>query len=165
MALTELPLGLPGRVFRCAMPFSGYDPRGRALGEFHRQGVRTVVMLAETEECLRYAERDLAVVYRDEGFEVIHFPIRDLGVAGDEPFRDLVESVLARLRSGGSVAIHCYAGKGRAGTLAACLAGVVLGLQGDAAISWVRRHVPGAVETTAQVELIKRFTRQGGAAA
>lgn len=147
------------------MPFSGYDPRGRALGEFRRQGVRTVVLLAETEECLRYAERDLCAVYRDEGLEVIHFPIRDLGVAGDEPFGALVDSVLARLRAGGSVAIHCYAGKGRAGTLAACLARAVMGLGGDAAISWVRRYVPGAVETSAQVELIKRFARPGGAAA
>jgi ADP-ribosyl-[dinitrogen reductase] hydrolase len=163
MVLTELPLGLPGRLFRCAMPFSGYDPRGRALVEFRRQGVTTVVILAEAEECLRYAERDLSALYRAEGLDVIHFPIRDLGVADDEPFRALVDAVLTRLRTGGNVAIHCYAGKGRAGTLAACLVRAVLGLEGDTAIGWVRNHVPGAVETTAQIELIRRFGRAGAA--
>jgi protein-tyrosine phosphatase len=155
--LTELPLDLPGRLFRCAMPFSAYDPEGRALEEFRTREVSVVVVLAETDECERIAGCDLRRLYADAGLEVVDFPIKDFGVATEGKLRGVVDRVLARLRVGRNVAIHCHAGKGRAGTIAACVVREVLGLPGDDAIAWVRRHVPGAVETSAQFDVIRRF--------
>jgi protein-tyrosine phosphatase len=156
--LTELPLDLPGRLFRCAMPFSAYDPDGRALDEFRTRQVTVVVVLAEADECDRIAGHDLRRVYADAGLEIVDFPIKDFGVATEDELRRVVERVLARLRGGRHVAVHCHAGKGRAGTIAACVVREVLGLPGDDAIAWVRRHVPGAVETSAQFDVIRRFT-------
>jgi protein-tyrosine phosphatase len=156
--LTELPLDLPGRLFRCAMPFSAYDPDGRALDEFRTRQVTVVVVLAEADECDRIAGHDLRRVYADAGLEIVDFPIKDFGVATEDELRRVVERVLARLRGGRNVAVHCHAGKGRAGTIAACVVREVLGLPGDDAIAWVRRHVPGAVETSAQFDVIRRFT-------
>ena len=46
---------------------------------------------------------------------------------------------------------------GRTGMFAACLAREVLGLSGDEAIAWIRRLVPGAVETRGQEDLIKTY--------
>jgi hypothetical protein len=72
--LTESPYGLPGRIFRCPMPFSPYDP--------------------------------------------------------------------------------CYAGIGRTGLIAATMAKRLQGVSGEAAIAWVRRSIPRAVETPAQRRLL-----------
>lgn len=96
MRLTELPLGLAGRAFRCAMPFSPYDPQGRALDEFRDRGVSVVVVLAEADECERLEQLDLRQLYRDEGFEVVEFPIRNFGVTGEARLREVVDRVLAR---------------------------------------------------------------------
>jgi protein-tyrosine phosphatase len=157
MVLTELPLGLPGRFFRCPMPFSDYDREGRALEEFTSEGVSVVVVLAELDECARVTRRDLLAIYRGRGFRVIEFPMRNLGVVADELFGEIVARVMGELSAGQSVAVHCHAGVGRAGTLAAGLAREALGLPGDEAIAWVRRYVPDAIETHAQEALIQRF--------
>ena len=49
MLLTALPCGLPGRIFRCPMPFSHSDPAGDVLRQVAEQGVDIVVILAEEE--------------------------------------------------------------------------------------------------------------------
>lgn len=153
--MRELPLGLPGRVFGSPMPFSAYDADGRALEAFHDHEVAVIVLLAAHEECLANAGRDLPRQYREAGFEVIHLPIEDFAVPTSEALAPAVRRVLADAHAGRNVAIHCHAGRGRTGLFAACLAREALGLSGDEAITWVRRHVPGAVETPAQ----QRFVR------
>ena len=42
--------------------------------------VSVVVVLAEDEECLHKAKRNLHAFYAQEGLEVIHCPIRDFSV-------------------------------------------------------------------------------------
>ena len=39
MLLTELPLGLPGRIFGGPMPFGDYDPEGEVLSEFRQKEI------------------------------------------------------------------------------------------------------------------------------
>jgi hypothetical protein len=41
--------------------------------------------------------------------------------------------------------------------LLACLAKQTLGLDGAAAIQWVRQYIPGAVETDAQSQFVNEF--------
>lgn len=120
-------------------------------------GVSVAVMLAERDECLVHAERAPVEVYRAEGFELIHLPVRDFTVAAREALQPAVGRVLEHARAGRHVAIHCHAGKGRTGMFAACLARDALGLGGDEAIAWVRRYIPGAVETAEQVALVRSW--------
>lgn len=155
--LTELPLGLPGRVFRSPMPFSTYDPEGTVFDAFQAERVAVVVVLAERDECLRCAGRDLVEHYRRAGLEVIHLPVRDFTVASREELAPVVARILEHARAGRNVAIHCHAGRGRTGMLAACLAREALGLDGDGAIAWVRRLIPGAVETAGQEALVRAY--------
>jgi protein-tyrosine phosphatase len=55
---------------------------------------------------------------------------------------------------GQHVAIHCYAGIGWTGLVAAAMAKRILGVPGEAAIAWVRRYIPRAVETPTQRRLL-----------
>lgn len=157
MALTELPLNLPGRLFRCAMPYSEFDEAGQILDLLKLNEVSLVVILAEQQECLSGARGDLIEVYRREALEVLHLPIQNYTASNGEPIQPYIRRVLAELRAGRHVAIHCRAGKGRTGMFAACLAREVLGLSGDAAIAWIRGLVPGAVETRGQEELVRSY--------
>ena len=47
--------------------------------------------------------------------------------------------VRARLRAGERVYVHCWGGRGRAGTLGACALAALYGLPGDAALVRVQR--------------------------
>jgi len=152
--LTELPFGLPGRVFRCPMPFSPYDPHGRALQTFQELGIAVIVLLAETDECLAMTGRELPALYRQAGFGVLHLPIPGGGVPMKGDLAHIVTTILQCTQEGQHVAIHCYAGIGRTGLVAAALAKRLLGVADEAAIAWVRRYIPGAVETPAQGRLL-----------
>jgi protein-tyrosine phosphatase len=103
--LTELPLGLPGRIFQ-------------------------------------------------EGFQVLHLPIPDGGVPLRDQLEQTVTSIIQHAQAGQHLAIHCYAGIGRTGLVAAAVAMRLLGVPGEAAIAWVRHYIPRAVETPVQRQLL-----------
>jgi protein-tyrosine phosphatase len=139
------------------MPFSEFDRQGLVLDQFKLHEVSLVVVLAERMECHSPARGDLFEVYRREGLEVVHWPLRDFSAGEGEPLRPLIRRVLADLQGGRHVAVHCRAGRGRAGMFAACVAREALGLSGDEAILWIRELVPGAVETRGQEELVRSY--------
>jgi protein-tyrosine phosphatase len=152
--LTELPFGLPGRVFRCPMPFSPYDRHGHALQAFRELEISVIVLLAEVEECLTMTRRDLPALYLQEGFQVLHLPIPDGGVPLRDQLEQIVTCIIQHAQAGQHLAIHCYAGIGRTGLVAAAVAKRLLGVPGEAAIAWVRRYIPRAVETPVQRRLL-----------
>jgi len=152
--LTELPMGLPGRIFRCSMPYSPYDPEGRVLQETRQQEITIIVLLAEADECLTMMGRDLPELYRQEGFQVLHLPIPDGGVPLRDQLEETVTSIIQHARAGQHLAIHCYAGIGRTGLVAAAVAMRLLDMPGEAAIAWAHRYIPRAVETPVQRQLL-----------
>lgn len=152
--ITELPFGFPGRIFRSPMPFGAYDPKGEALHEFKQKEISVVVLLAEDEECLRKARRNLRSIYIQEGFQVVHLPVPDFGVPLKDDLDPVITSTVDYARGGHNIAVHCSAGIGRTGLFVAYLAKRVFGFSGTEAINWVRQYIPGAVETSEQRQLI-----------
>lgn len=51
----------------------------------------------------------------------------------------MLEDVRARLGAGEHVYVHCWGGRGRAGTLGACALAALYGLPADAALARVQR--------------------------
>lgn len=154
MVLTELPLGLRGKVYRSPMPFGGLDRQGQVLQAYKDRGISVVVLLADDEECLDRASCNLRERYLQEGLKVIYLPIRDGQVPTRQELLNALERTINCARSGSNVAIHCYAGVGRTGMFAACLARRVLGLSGKEAIHWIRQYIQGAVETEQQEQIV-----------
>lgn len=156
--VTELPFGFEGRVLRSVMPFSDFDPSGEAWRAYKDFNVETVIVLAGREECLIHTGMDLLDFYREQGMKVIHVPVLDHASPADQEALDLaVDQAWERARGGSAVAVHCYAGIGRTGTFAALLARRALGMAGDEAITWLRKSVPGALETVAQQEYVLKW--------
>jgi hypothetical protein len=87
--------------------------------------------------------------------EVVDWP--DLGTPVDD--RDAtaaIDRAFEQARRGVNVEIGCLAGRGRTGTVVACMA-VLAGVSEDGAVEWVRQQLPGAVETSAQQAWVHRF--------
>ncbi len=154
MLLRELPLGLGGRIFGGPMPYGDYDPKGEALEEFRQKGISAIVLLAEEEECLRKTGRNLQFFYIREGYQVIYLPTPDFDVPPREDLESALVMAIRQARAGRNIVIHCHAGLGRTGLFAAFLAKKVLGLSGEEAFHWVRRYIPGALETEEQREFV-----------
>lgn len=159
-SLIELPVGLPGSLFRSSMPFGPYDPLGQIWPAYQERDVQLVTVLTEPQEYLVYVGADLPAFYRQAGLEVIAFPIPDFGTPSDRvAFDETLAQIETALRAGRNVVVHCLAGVGRTGLVAACLAKRVLHLPGDEAIAWVREHVPGALEGESQETFVLEWNR------
>jgi len=154
MSVIELPLGLPGRVFRSPMPFGPYDLHGEVYDRWHEERIAVIVLLASDEECLHKAGRNLREFYHQEGFQVLYLPIPDFGVPTPEDLEQAVQRTIAYAQAGHHIVIHCSAGIGRTGLFTAYLAKRCLGLSGSEALQWVRRYIPRAVETPEQQRLL-----------
>lgn len=90
----------------------------------------------------------------------IFLDVPDFGVPDEAALRIALACLLAEMRArpDGTFHIGCRVGLGRTGTALACLARMT-GVEGDP-VAWVRAHYdPRAVETPAQEDFARRFTR------
>ncbi len=93
----------------------------------------------------------------------LRYPIADYGTPGDAPaWRVLADGLRAALDRGERLVIHCRAGLGRSGMIAARLL-VERGLPVETAIAAVRRARPGAIETSGQEAWIANPEAAAGA--
>ena len=115
-------------------------------------GAAGVVSLVEERELQMLGAETLPIALRREGLWWKHLPITDMGVP-DEAFerrwphdgREIHDT----LAGGRHVVLHCWAGLGRTGTVAARVL-VEAGLDPDAAILRVRDARPGSIQTRRQ---------------
>ncbi len=154
MLLTELPLHLPGSIFRSPMPFSVYDPQGDSLFQFRSKKGSLIVLLAEEEECMMRTGVNLKSLYLSQGFQVLHLPIPDFNVPSREDLEEAIKRTVEHAEVGKNILIHCHAGLGRTGLFVAYLAKRVLGLSSEEAIHWTRKYIPHALETDGQSQMV-----------
>jgi atypical dual specificity phosphatase len=96
-----------------------------------------------------------------EGIAHRHVPVRDFAAPTQAQMAEAVAFMDDVLAGGGAVAVHCGAGLGRTGTIAAAWL-VRHGWDSADAIREVRRRRPGSIETREQEDAIRRFARSLG---
>jgi predicted protein tyrosine phosphatase len=151
-----LPAGVPGQVWLHAMP-----GRLESWPEFLRAaqacGLHEVVCLNPLDEVQALSPRyHRTAVIGDLPFRWRHIPMLNFDVGVDEnELRQHIVQMAQALARGEHLLIHCAAGIGRTGSVAACLL-KQLGEPRDAALQAVR-SAGSNPQSAAQSGLIERF--------
>ncbi|MFZ2782430.1 MAG: hypothetical protein WAZ99_10705 [Rectinemataceae bacterium] len=151
----------------------GDGDRGRAaekLSGLLRCGVDRIIRLTEDRETgLRPGQKPpydkaLAALAATQGrrVRIESQPIPDYGVPDAPTMRAIVKIVRAALDTGETVFIHCWGGRGRTGTVVACLLREFRGLSGDEALAELvrlRADTPDAAAPSPETEEQREFVR------
>lgn len=159
MALVRVTTPGGGLIAMCPLP------RPFELDELKFWRARALVTLVELRELAFFGAKDIGRQAEKLGMSWHHLPVPDMGVP-DETF-EVLWSVAGPelhkiLRGGGRIAVHCRAGLGRSGMIAARLL-VEMGATPAAAMAAVRKARPGAIETEEQEAYVRAVKRVAGA--
>lgn len=166
--ISELPLPLGGTLGLVHCPGrQGPDSSGQRwsrtlsadLQQIKEFGATAVLTLVNTEELARMGVPQLPQAVVDAGLHWAHVPIPDFeppNALSMRTWQAQMPKVHAALARQEKVVVHCAAGLGRTGTVAAMLL-VLQGVPRDEAMVRVRQVRPGAIETPAQEAFIREF--------
>ena len=152
--------GVNGSLWLCGKHYVGPDPE-RALAT---TGATTIVCLNEADELAGRYPQYVEWLQANAGTRAVWFPVPDLHAPTVDEATGLVAELRRRLEAGEGLLVHCGAGIGRAGTVAAALL-VEVGLSLDEALFIVAEHRPMAgPESGAQTDLLGALirSRSGG---
>jgi len=133
------------------MPLPGRDrPLEQDADFLQQEGIRVLVSLTEIPP-------DGEVLTR-RAIDQIRIPIQDYAPPTLEQMIEFVSVVEDSVAAGKPVGVHCTAGLGRSGTMAAVYL-VANGASANEAISTVRQLRPESIETAAQEDAVRRFEK------
>ena len=160
--IDEIPLPVAsGRLWLCGKHYVGPDPEA-ALASV---GADVVVCLSERHELVDRYPGYVEWLRANAAARAVWYPVPDLHAPRLADADELLAALRARLAAGEGVVVHCGAGIGRAGTVAAALLVSYDTPMADALVA-VRRHRPMAgPEAGAQTELLEALEarRKSGA--
>lgn len=143
---------IPGKIGMSRFPGLRERSLEEELALIRQSGATTLITLNDSRELREADASDLGEEAEYAGLIWHHLPIRDFGVPGlafEAKWREVGPELRGRLGAGERIVIHCYAGLGRTGLLAARLL-IELGEQPDRAIQLVREVRPRAIQTVEQ---------------
>jgi protein-tyrosine phosphatase len=127
-------------------------------------GARLLLTLLGDDELARLGASRLAGGCSELRIAWAQCPIEDFAAPGpafEVAWTAIAADVHARLDRGERVGIHCRAGIGRSGTVAARIL-VERGMAPATAIAWVRQHRRGAIETDTQQAYVSALAAGAG---
>ncbi len=150
-----------GKLGLCCSPGSKTNQRDSDLVELKNLGVTHILSVQEAEEMKKMIPVETMDERRDAvikaGMKFTHEPIIDCSAPTLEHAQKIVKLLREELANGENVVVHCWGGRGRAGTVTSCTL-VSYGHSPENAISLIREIRPGAVEVSEQVDLVSKFT-------
>lgn len=154
--VVPLPDGVPGTLRLCGK-------RAIADGQFADDSPPwdTVVCLCRRHELAARYPDYVAWLDAEQGARSLWWEMPDLGTRAFDEMVPFIDDLVARLRAGDRLLVHCAAGIGRAGTTAVAVL-VRLGLTLDESLHVVRSARVGAgPEVGTQLELVRRLADSG----
>lgn len=124
-------------------------PISEDLAGYNETGIELVISLTSSplDAGMR---KSLAAMEID----CLHEPVADFATPSFAQMDRIYSAYCRTVSRGGAVLVHCGAGRGRTGTVLACIAGAEKNLPARTAIKKVRSVRPGAVETSEQEQFV-----------
>ena len=124
------------------------------LGNLKKNSVQVIVSLLPSKELEQLGLNSLFSLIKKYDFEHIHFPVKDRSIPKNKTdFEKIVLYLVKKILTGNVIHIHCNAGLGRSGLLAALIC-KSMNVSLDP-IKYVRKFREGSIETKEQEEMIK----------
>lgn len=139
----------------------------RDIAGLQAWGATGVVSLVEQQELDGIGVPDLGAMIQEAGFWWRHLAVVDMNVPDalfESQWKVEGPRICQALEVGERIVIHCYAGLGRTGLLAARLL-VETGTEPELAIALVRKVRPRAIQTRAQEDYVRALGPQRSARA
>ncbi|HHN47280.1 MAG TPA: hypothetical protein ENN09_07545 [Planctomycetes bacterium] len=146
---------LPGRLYGAARPGWSAARESDFLARIKTFNVACVVSLQETPP-----RPELARKLADRDVKYVHVPVADFHAPGEGDVAVVRGCYRDAVKRGRALLLHCTAGVGRTGTMAAALLVAEAGMNSREAIGRVRSVRPGAIETREQERFVLRFAEK-----
>ena len=155
MDMNSIQFDNSSKLFLSSAPFPETLPE--FLEKLHDLDVHMIVVLLPMADIVDVYEKNLLDIYTKNRFEVLHYPIEDFDVPTDiSDYNKIIEKIILELQSNKNVLVHCAAGLGRTGLMAASLL-ITLGRNVQYSINYVRTVRHGTVETGGQEIFLYRY--------
>ena len=123
------------------------------LLELKKRKIDVVASLLERKELAALQVENLFELMKKHKFIHYYFPIKDKSVPKNKvQLTNLLKNLCGEIHKNKNILIHCNAGLGRSGFIAALLC-KKLGISAEP-ISFIRKYRPGSIETKEQEKLI-----------
>ena len=149
----------PGKIFTSPMGQSNIKKDGEFIKS---NGVELIISLLTDEEIKSLGIKDFESIWTKLNIKNIKFPIRDLSSPNKSQlsdFDELIKTILSYVHQYKPVLIHCNAGMGRSGLVAAV---VCKELKIPNVIDFVRSYRKGTIETEEQEIFINNWKLMTG---
>ncbi len=151
----------PGRLGLTHLP-GVHGKRDKDLDSLKSEGVTRILCLVEGHELSYSTPGENALKRREavesRGITFMHHPIIDFDAPYLADAQRTITELDQALKQGDSIIIHCWAGLGRAGTMAACLL-IHNGMAANTAIETVRSVRKGAIQSEVQEQFIAAYAK------
>jgi Dual specificity phosphatase, catalytic domain len=148
----------PNRLGLMARPRGG-EWLGEEVAAWKAASLVAVVSLLESREVRELELREEAALCAKNGIKFLNFPIVDRGTpSSGKELSVMVAELRDILERGNAVAVHCRAGIGRTGVVAACLLHSLRVPYGDIFHMLSRSRGVAMPDTSAQADWVKNYT-------
>jgi protein-tyrosine phosphatase len=147
-----------GDLFLSSCPGMGKDLLGD-VQIIKDLNIKCLISLMEKDELNHFGAKNLFKELDQNKIKWIHFEIKNFGIPTlnqDDELNSHIKTINQRILNGENVYIHCMAGLGRTGMLAALIL-IKLGLQIKQSIQIIINTRPGSIETEAQENFVYEF--------